>query len=123
MHEFSMVSAVVETVLEFVEARRIKKVLQVRLAVGELTSLEPEQLRFGYQAIVKRTPINGSTLEIEKVAAEVNCPHCRYQGRPKYWDDASLQEPVPTLQCPACGKAAEAARGHECEIRKIKYVT
>jgi hydrogenase nickel incorporation protein HypA/HybF len=123
MHELSIVSTLVESVLEFVEAHQIRKVLNVRLAVGELTCVEEEQMRFCYSALTEKTTIEGSVLEIEKVRAEVNCPHCMYQGTPKYWEDALCQAPVPTLQCPKCGKAAEAARGHECAIKTIKYVT
>jgi hydrogenase nickel incorporation protein HypA/HybF len=123
MHELSIVSGIVESVLDFVAARQITQVVDVRLAVGELTRLEPEQLRFCYTAMVEQTAIEGSTLEIEGVSAEVNCPHCCYAGPPKYWDEALSTAPVATLQCPRCGKATEATRGHECEIKMIKYVT
>ncbi len=123
MHELSIVSGLVESVLDFVAARSIKKVLGVRLCVGELTHLETEQLRFCYTAMTEQTAIHGSTLEVETVPAEVNCAHCSYQGPPKYWDEALASTPVATLQCPQCGLTAEATRGHECEIKTIKYVT
>ena len=122
MHELSIASGLVEKVLEFANSRGIGKVVQVRLAIGELTRIEADQLRFCYEAIVASTPLKGSVLEIEPVRAEVSCPHCAYRGAAKYWDEALLQ-PVPTLECPACGKAAEAAQGHECAIKTIKYAT
>ncbi|EEF63110.1 hydrogenase maturation nickel metallochaperone HypA [Pedosphaera parvula] len=123
MHELSIVSGIVESVLDFVEAREIKKVLGVRLAVGELTHLEIEQLQFCYTALVEQTAVQGSTLEVDVVPARVSCPHCLYEGLPKYWEDALSMAPVPTLQCPQCGKATEATQGHECAIKTIKYVT
>jgi hydrogenase nickel incorporation protein HypA/HybF len=123
MHELSIVSGLVESVLDFVAAHQITKVFDVRLAVGELTRLEPEQLRFCYSAMTEQTAIAGSNLEIEGVPAEVRCPHCSYQGPPKYWEEALSAGPVATLQCPCCGKATEAIRGHECEIKTIKYAT
>lgn len=123
MHELSIVSTLVESVLEFVDKHEISKVLNVRLSVGELTCVEEEQMQFCYSALTEKTMLGGSVLEIEKVSAEVNCPHCMYQGAPKYWEDALCQAPIPTLQCPNCGKAADAARGHECTIKTIKYVT
>lgn len=123
MHELSIVSTLVESVLEFVTAHQVRKVINVRLSVGELTCVEAEQMRFCYAALTEKTPLAGSELEIEKVSAEVKCPHCCYDGPPKYWEDALCVAPVPTLQCPRCGKAAEAAQGHECAIKTIKYVT
>ena len=66
----------------------MKKLLTVRLAVGELSHVEADQLRFCYTAITQETAMENSTLEIESVAAVVECPRCSYRGRPKYWEDA-----------------------------------
>ena len=123
MHEFSIVASLVEQVLGYVDEHQIKKVLGVRLAVGELMHLETEQLKFCYSSITRNTSIEDSALEVEPVAAVVRCPHCLYEGTPKYWEEALVAEPVPTLQCPKCGQAAEAAQGHECAIKTIRYVT
>jgi hydrogenase nickel incorporation protein HypA/HybF len=122
MHELSIASSIVESVLEFADTHQAKKVLAVRLAIGELTCVEAEQLRFCYTAVTKETAIEESELEIEQTPAVVRCPHCSYQGPPKYWDGALSAASIPTLQCPECGKTAEAIEGHECSIRNIKYV-
>jgi hydrogenase nickel incorporation protein HypA/HybF len=122
MHEFSIASSIVESVLEFAEERQIRKITEVHLAVGELTCVAEEQLRFCYMSIVKETPIEDSTLTLEQVPAVVRCPHCAYHGSPKYWDDALYLTPIPTLQCPECGKAVEAEAGNDCAIKTIKYV-
>ena len=122
MHEMSVVAGLVESVLEYVESHSIKKVVAVRLCVGELAQLELEQLRFCYAAMIEQTAIEGSTLEIETIPAEVHCSHCFYAGRPKYWDGALSGVSVPTLQCPTCGHAAQAVNGHECAIKSMQYV-
>jgi len=122
MHELSIASAIVEKILEFVEEKQITKVIEVRLAVGELSCVEAEQLRFCISSITRETPMEDSTLEIEKIDAEVVCPHCSYAGRPKYWEDALSSGPIPTLQCPQCGKAAKPSQGQDCAIKTIKYV-
>jgi hydrogenase nickel incorporation protein HypA/HybF len=123
MHELSIASAVVDSVLEFVAERSVKRVLTVRLAVGELSHVEEEQLRFCYMAITQETPMQDSALEIEKVPAMVRCSHCEYSGRPKYWDDALSVAPIPTLECPNCGGAAEAVEGNDCAIKSIRFAT
>src|ERR1700740_622487 len=120
MHELSIASAVVESVLEFVRVRPIKKVLAVRLMIGEFSHVEADQLRFCYMAITEQTPIQDSVLEIESVEAVVRCEQCSYRGRPKYWDDALSAGPIPTLQCPDCGATVEGIRGNDCAIRWIR---
>jgi hydrogenase nickel incorporation protein HypA/HybF len=122
MHELSIASTIVERVLEFAEGDPARKILGVRLLVGELSCIEPEQLRFCYSAVTKETALEDSNLEIERCEAEVSCPYCSYRGRPKFWEDALSDVVVATLQCPSCGKAAEAVRGHECIIQTIRYV-
>ena len=122
MHELSIASAIVEKILDFVEEKQATKVIEVRLAVGELSCVEAVQLRFCITAITKETAMEDSLLEIEQIDAEVTCPHCSYRGRPKYWEDALSSGPIPTLQCPQCGKAAEPSRGQDCSIKTIKYV-
>ena len=122
MHELSIASAVVDSVLEFLETHEVKKVLTVRLAVGELSHVEAEQLRFCYTAITQETAMEDSTLEIESVPAVVECPHCSYHGRPKYWEDALSAAPVPTLECPNCRAATEPVEGNDCAIKTIQFV-
>jgi hydrogenase nickel incorporation protein HypA/HybF len=122
MHEFSIASGLVEKLLEFADENPDKKIVEVRLALGELSNVEEEQLRFCYSSIITETAIEGSTLAIEEIDAIVECPHCSYRGRPKYWDGALSGIPVATLECPSCGKAAEAVDGKECAIKSIRFV-
>jgi hydrogenase nickel incorporation protein HypA/HybF len=121
MHELSIVSSLVEKVLDFATEQKVAQVLTVSIAVGELTHLEPEQLKFCYEAVTHGTPLEGSALELETIEAVVMCPHCCYRGRPKYWSEAQVFEQVPTLQCPKCGKQAEASEGNDCAIKTVKF--
>ena len=120
MHELSIASGMVEKLLQFADENPAKKIVVVRMAVGELSHIVDEQFRFCYEAITAETPLEGSTLEIEKIEAVVRCPHCSFHGRPKYWDGALSGIPVATLECPSCGKAAEAVEGKECAIRSLR---
>src|SRR5262245_27025552 len=109
MHEFSLATQIVESVTQFVESQQgEREVLKVRLLVGELAGIEAEQLRFCYNSITRETPLEHSVLEITSSAALVRCPHCRYQGSPKYLNGPLARAKVPTLQCPCCGRSVEA---------------
>jgi hydrogenase nickel incorporation protein HypA/HybF len=122
MHELSFVTALMEKVLAFAETQHAARVVSVRLALGELTHLQPDQLRFCYSAVTKNTPIEDSTLEIDEVQTLVRCPNCGYEGPPRYWEEALASVPVPTLQCPECARLVEAIQGHECAIESVKFV-
>ena len=121
MHEFSIASGLVEKLLDFAEKNSDKKIVEVRVAIGEFTHIEEEQLRFCYEAIISEMPIAGSSLTIEPVPGKVRCPHCSYNGSPKYWEGVLSGSPVATLECPDCGHAAEVSEGEECAIRSIRY--
>ena len=121
MHELSIATAIVDKILEFAEADPARRILGVRLLVGELTCIAAEQLKFCYAAVTSETQAEGSQLDIETVEAEVSCSHCSYRGQPRYWDDALAGVRVPTLQCPVCGQTVEVERGQECTIKTVRY--
>lgn len=120
MHELSIASGLIGKLLDFSENNPDKKIVEVLLAVGELSHIEAEQLSFCYEAIIAETLLEGSRLRIEKIEAMVKCPHCSFRGRPKYWDGALSGIPVATLECPACGKTADAIDGQECAIKSLR---
>ena len=120
MHEFSIATQILDSVLEFAESRPSQEVLKVRLEIGELMCVEAGQLRFCYDSIKLNTSLENSSLEIESAPAVVQCEHCQYEGKPKYWEGVLASASIPTLQCPQCGQAAEAIRGHECAIKSVQ---
>jgi DNA-directed RNA polymerase subunit RPC12/RpoP len=68
--------------------------------------------------ITKERPLEGSTVKIDKTEALVECPHCSYRGRPKYWDDILAGAPVVIFQCPACGKTVEEMQGKNAKSNR-----
>lgn len=123
MHEFSFASGIAKRVREFAEARGVGRIVEVRIAIGELSCLDAEQLRFCFGAITSATPLRECALRIEKVGAMVECPNCAYHGPPKYWEDALAGAPFPTLECPQCGQTVEIVAGRECVIRSVRFST
>jgi len=122
VHEFSVTSQIVRSVLAEAEKRKAKKVTEVHLAIGKLTFLGLEQVRFAYEALTKGTIMEGSRLIIEEQEGVVKCNHCGYEGGFKYEDDPMYHVPVPTLKCPQCGSVVNIAAGKECTIKSIKMM-
>ena len=122
MHEGSITTRIVESVLQEAKRRNAKKVSEVQLVIGELTFLNPEQVRFWYEILTKDTIMADSKLVIEESRGIVKCPECGYEGDFKYIDDPALHVSTPTLNCPKCGGTVEIAGGKDCSIRNIKML-
>ncbi len=122
MHEFSVTSQIVQSVLTEAEKRGAKKVTEVDLVVGKLTFLGLEQLRFAFEALTKDTIMEGAKLVIEEQEGIVKCKNCDYEGGFKYEDDPLYHVPLPTLKCPRCGSMVEITAGKECTIKSIKLL-
>lgn len=54
----------------------IKRVLQVKLRVGELTNAEPDALRMAFEAYSKDTVCEGAELLVERVPVRGRCQNC-----------------------------------------------
>lgn len=121
MHEFATMSSIVETILDFAANRKVTRILEVRLEIGELTMLGIEQMNFCYYAITKNTALEGSKLMIEQVTGKVRCLECGYEGNIGRIDNMLYHIAVPTLQCPQCGRTAEVTDGNQCKIKSLKF--
>lgn len=122
MHEFSVTSQIVQSVLAEADKRGAKKVTEVDLIIGKLTFLGLEQVRFAYEALTKGTIMEGSKLVVEEQDGVVKCGNCGYEGGFKYEDDPLYHVPVPTLKCPQCGNIVKIVAGKECIIQSIKLI-
>jgi len=122
LHEFSVTSQIVESVLAEAEKRKAKKVAEVHLVIGKLTFLGLEQVRFAYEVLSKGTILEGSKLVIEEQEGVVKCNHCGYEGGFKYEDDPLYHVPLPSLKCPKCDSVVDIVAGKECTIKSIKMM-
>jgi len=122
VHELSMTTQIVDSVLEEAKKQDAKKVTEVHLVIGKLTFLGIEQVRFSYKILVEDTIMKGSKLIIEEKDGTIECPGCGYKGAIPFEDDPAYHVPIPTLRCPKCGKAAKIIEGNECTIRSIRML-
>jgi hydrogenase nickel incorporation protein HypA/HybF len=76
MHEIGIANAVLEAVKAEAESRPGMRVARVGLRIGELSGVDPEALRFCFGALVKDTPLEPMSLEIEFRPRRHRCPSC-----------------------------------------------
>ncbi len=111
MHELAIVSSVLDQLDELKKQHEGKVFSKVGLRVGELAGLDVDCLRFGFECVVKDTPWEQLTLEIEQVARRQRCPTCSTEFKAENWDTV----------CPQCGETATIIiAGEELQIAYVE---
>jgi hydrogenase nickel incorporation protein HypA/HybF len=122
MHEFSISSEIVKTVIDTVEKNNGKKVLSIQLEIGELTHLNGEQVSFWIQELFKDSVAEDAEVKIKTIRAHIHCKACGYKGGFGSGQEDSVRHL--TLQsCPRCNSFQfKIEKGRECILRKIQAV-
>ena len=108
MHELSLSSAIVNTVVKHAEGR---PVTVVSLRVGRLRQVVPDTLAFYFDFVARDTVCEGARLEQELIPARLRCEVC----------DAEWEIELPVFRCPTCGGAdVRVAAGDELEVESIE---
>lgn len=79
MHEMSLMGGVFEIIDKTLTQHEVKKVLMVKLKVGELTNAEPDALEMAFEAYSKDTLCEGAELIIERVPVRARCRSCQHE--------------------------------------------
>jgi len=111
MHEMSIIESLLETVNAERQAYPNARVVSVRVRVGALRLVVPEVMESCYAAATLDTPLEGSRLELEPVAARARCPQCRCEfGVEEQW-----------FECPKCQSVGgELLSGQELDLVNIE---
>ncbi len=113
MHEAGLVSEIYRISRQAVETHGGGRLEAVRLAVGELSAVEPELLRFAWEAITQGTPDEGARLEVDWRRARQTCASC---------GDVAERAPGSWLRlCPHCGGLLEVSGGDELDVLQVAF--
>lgn len=110
VHEISLATSILETSQRYVGEGVLES---VRLAVGELSSIEPELLVFAWEAVVNGTRHQDSRLIVDWVLARQICPRCG-SAQPR---TAGQWFPA----CPGCGSPLAIDGGYEMDIMEVTF--
>jgi hydrogenase nickel incorporation protein HypA/HybF len=112
MHEMSLCESILQILQDEARAKGFQRVREVCLEIGELASVEPEALRFGFDVVMRGSLADGARLRIEPVAGAAWCMACSNRvALPRRGDP-----------CPRCGShqlqvlAGDAMRIKELEV-------
>lgn len=120
MHEVSVVSNLVRGVLLELEKYDVTKVNSVTTAIGDLTNLGEEQMRFAYEIVTRGTILEGSEFIVEHEPIELRCDDCGFEGPAKILKDPDFDShSIPVLACPECGGHVTVVKGQSCTVKYI----
>lgn len=120
MHEFSISSEIVRTVLDTAEKNKGQKVVSVQLEIGELTLLNKEQVLFWVNELFKGSVAEGAKVRSKTVKARISCMACGYRGRPSSGEEDFIKH-LTQYSCPKCGSfQIGVEKGRECILKKIQ---
>ena len=109
MHEYSIVSALLQRVEVEAQSRGATSVGRIRVALGELSGVDPELLSTAYEVFRERTLCQDAPMEIRTVSASWVCPSCgRTLARGQ------------VLRCPSCQAPARLVSGDEIILEQIE---
>lgn len=128
MHDISISQAIAETVLKEARDKKARRVLSLKLEIGELTFLSPEQIRFWLKELFKGTLAEGIKIHIKKILSLIRCKSCSYEGdmglNTDLGDDYLRHTYFPIMKCPKCSSfSLEIKKGKECLVKQIRIIS
>lgn len=101
-----------EAVLAQAREHEATQVHRIVLRVGALSGVEPDALRFAFEAVIKGTPAANADLDLETVPARGRCADCDLEF--------DVQSDF-IFTCPKCGRiSGELVQGRELELARIE---
>jgi hydrogenase nickel incorporation protein HypA/HybF len=117
MHEFSVASGIVDSVLEEAEKHGAKKVTKIVLEIGQLSMISVDQLVFALEILIEGTAAEGAKIDCRVLPLKIECDKKHASEiTPEKKDMYSLTH---RLKCPVCGEPAKPIGGRECMIKEI----
>jgi hydrogenase nickel incorporation protein HypA/HybF len=111
MHEMALTESIVDIVCEEARKQGFGRVRVVRLKVGAMAHVEPEALRFCFDAVSRGTVAEGATLDIIRAPGEGWCLDCA--------KTVPLDERFGA--CPECGQRhVQMTSGDDLRIEELE---
>ena len=111
MHEMSLCEGVLQLLQENARSQGYTRVRQVWLEIGVLSGVEPEAMRFCFDAVMRDTLAEGARLHIIEQPGEAWCMVCARTVAVKQRFDA----------CPECaGYQLQVTGGDQMRIKELE---
>lgn len=110
MHELSLAENVLELIEDAARSDGFHRVRRIVLEIGELAAVEPEAMRFCFEAVVRDTLADDAVLDIVQTPGRGWCDVCR----------ADVSVPDVVAACPQCGSfGVRVTGGRELRLKSL----
>jgi hydrogenase nickel incorporation protein HypA/HybF len=117
MHELSLAMSVVEYLQNLAKDQGMKRIDAVFLEVGELTHVDPRQLRESFKIASQGTVAEGSKVYVKRRLVSLKCTKCGKENKIELKDTITDY----SLKCSFCGSTdVEIDKGRELLLRRVK---
>lgn len=114
MHELSVTESILEIALRHASSAQAKRITDLYLVIGQLSSIVDDSVQFYWEIITKGTLAEGSRLHFERIPTRLNCLDCDHRYSPAGEDFA----------CPVCKSVrVKVIAGEEFQLEAIEVET
>jgi hydrogenase nickel incorporation protein HypA/HybF len=113
VHELGIAMEILRTCEEVLQKEGPGRLEVVRVSVGELTAVEPDLLRFAWEAAVSSSAHSKSRLEVEWKPARQICPKCN--------EEKHREKGQRHFHCPDSGEMLNLEGGRELGLLEVTF--
>lgn len=111
MHEYAVTKGMLNTVLDEASKAGVKKITEIRLVIGDLSTIIDESVQMYFDILSENTAASGAKLIFKRVKAQFKCSAC----------SALYDKPAKGFSCPECGSdGMPTGIGREFYIESIE---
>jgi hydrogenase nickel incorporation protein HypA/HybF len=111
VHEMGIASSILDRAAAEIRQRPGCRPLKVGVRIGEMAGIDPESLRFAFDALILDTDLQGLALDVEYRPPRARCRECAREFEVHNFE----------LQCPRCASQnAECISGDELEFAYLE---
>jgi len=111
MHELGIAQSVIDAVQAETKRHPGAKPSKVAVRIGELSAIDPDALRFSFEALIRDSELEGMDLEIQVCPRRHRCLDCGTEFDVKDYD----------FRCSQCGSTCnECISGEELELAYLE---
>ncbi len=115
MHEMGIALEIFRHCEEEMALHGARRIEGVRVAIGELSAVEPDLIRFAWEAVVADGPHRDAAMTVDWHPCRQICSEC---------DKAVARAEGSWFRvCPTCGTALEVSGGTELDIVEMTFET
>jgi hydrogenase nickel incorporation protein HypA/HybF len=110
MHELSIATEILQTVLRVAAEHGADRVEEVELEVGAMRLVVPEALGEAFKLLAEGTPAEGARFNQVEVPLRATCRHCQRPFEPR----------LDNFLCPGCGQAeVDIVGGNDIILKSV----